>query len=155
MFKIFGTYMLNKYIKCNFGGQRCGTSTIVDVRRLKVKLLSHCSDQATGWTIRGWNPCRGKIFISSKTFIPAPGSSQCSIQLIPGLRCPEREAKLSNPSVAEVTNDWFCTCPLLIHECLYGTISLIVTSCISDTLQRIRCAFRVCHLQGDTKKGNF
>jgi len=28
---------LNKYIKCNFGGLRCGTSTIVDVRRLKVK----------------------------------------------------------------------------------------------------------------------
>ena len=37
MFKIFGIYMLNKYIKCNFGGQRCGTSTIVGVRRLKVK----------------------------------------------------------------------------------------------------------------------
>ena len=30
-------YLLNKYIKCNFGCQRCGTSTIVDVRRLKVK----------------------------------------------------------------------------------------------------------------------
>ena len=29
--------MLNKYIKCNFGGLGCGTSTIVDVRRLKVK----------------------------------------------------------------------------------------------------------------------
>jgi len=29
--------LFNKYIKCNFGGQRCGTSTIVDVRRLKVK----------------------------------------------------------------------------------------------------------------------
>jgi len=28
---------LNKYIKCNFGGLRCGTSTIVDIRRLKVK----------------------------------------------------------------------------------------------------------------------
>jgi len=28
---------LNKYIKCNFGGLWCGTSTIVDVRRLKVK----------------------------------------------------------------------------------------------------------------------
>ena len=27
---------MNKYIKCNFGGKRCGTSTIVDVRRLKV-----------------------------------------------------------------------------------------------------------------------
>ena len=36
MFKIFGTYyLLNKYIKCNFGGQRCGTSNIVDIRRLK------------------------------------------------------------------------------------------------------------------------
>ena len=31
--------MLNKYIKCNFGGQRCGTSTIVDIRRLKIKGL--------------------------------------------------------------------------------------------------------------------
>ena len=30
-------YLLNKYRKCNFGGLRCGTSTIVDVRRLKVK----------------------------------------------------------------------------------------------------------------------
>ena len=29
--------MLNKYIKFNFGGKRCGTSTIVDIRRLKVK----------------------------------------------------------------------------------------------------------------------
>ena len=27
-------YLLNKYIKCNFGGQRCGTSTIVDIRHL-------------------------------------------------------------------------------------------------------------------------
>jgi hypothetical protein len=29
-------YLLNKYIKWNFGGLRCGTSTIVDIRRLKV-----------------------------------------------------------------------------------------------------------------------
>jgi len=29
--------LLNKYIKWNFGSYRCGTSTIVDVRRLKVK----------------------------------------------------------------------------------------------------------------------
>ena len=29
--------MLNKYIKYNFGGQRCGTSTIADIRRLKIK----------------------------------------------------------------------------------------------------------------------
>jgi len=29
---------LNKHIKCNFGGQRCGTSTIVDIRRLKFKV---------------------------------------------------------------------------------------------------------------------
>jgi len=29
-------YLLNKYIKCNLGGSRCGTSTIVDIRRLKV-----------------------------------------------------------------------------------------------------------------------
>jgi len=28
---------LNKYIKCNFGGQRCGTSSIVDIRQLNVK----------------------------------------------------------------------------------------------------------------------
>ena len=27
---------MNKYIKCNFGGYRCVTSSIVDVRRLKV-----------------------------------------------------------------------------------------------------------------------
>ena len=27
---------MNKFIKCNFGGKRCGTSTIVDFRRLKV-----------------------------------------------------------------------------------------------------------------------
>jgi len=33
-------YLLNKYINCNFGGWRCGTSTIVDIRRLKVKLSS-------------------------------------------------------------------------------------------------------------------
>ena len=32
-------YLLNKYIKCNFGGEWSGTSTIVDVRRLKVKYL--------------------------------------------------------------------------------------------------------------------
>jgi hypothetical protein len=31
---------LNKYIKCNFGGWQCGTSTIVDIRRLKVNCLS-------------------------------------------------------------------------------------------------------------------
>ena len=31
--------MLNKYVKCNFGGQRCGTSTIVDVRRLKFNAV--------------------------------------------------------------------------------------------------------------------
>ena len=30
-------YLLNKYIKCNFGGYRCGTSIIVDIRRRKVK----------------------------------------------------------------------------------------------------------------------
>jgi len=30
-------YFLNKYIKCNFGGSRCGTSTKVDVMRLKLK----------------------------------------------------------------------------------------------------------------------
>ena len=29
--------MLNKYIKCNFGGKRGGTSTIDDIRGLKVK----------------------------------------------------------------------------------------------------------------------
>ena len=29
-------YLLNKYIKCNFGGQRYGTSTIDDIRGLKV-----------------------------------------------------------------------------------------------------------------------
>jgi hypothetical protein len=34
---ILYVYLLNKYIKCNFGGQRCGTSTIVDIRGLKVK----------------------------------------------------------------------------------------------------------------------
>ena len=28
--------MLNKYIKCNFKGQRCGTTTILDIRRQKV-----------------------------------------------------------------------------------------------------------------------
>ena len=28
--------LLNKYIKCNFRGQRCGTTTIVDIRRQKV-----------------------------------------------------------------------------------------------------------------------
>ena len=47
--------MLNKYIKCNFGGWRCGTSTIVDVRLLKVKqeqiavwlCLSQVADQDT------------------------------------------------------------------------------------------------------------
>ena len=40
MFKIFGTYICwNKYIKCNFGGQRCGTSTTVDIRGLKVKQI--------------------------------------------------------------------------------------------------------------------
>jgi len=47
--------MLNKYIKCNFGGWQCGTSTIVDVRRLKVKqeqiavwlCLSQVADQDT------------------------------------------------------------------------------------------------------------
>ena len=33
--------MLNKYVKCNFGGLRCGTSTIVDIRRLKVN--SQCA----------------------------------------------------------------------------------------------------------------
>ena len=31
--------MLNKYIKCNFGGWRCSTSTIVDVRHLKVNIV--------------------------------------------------------------------------------------------------------------------
>ena len=31
-------YLLNKYIKCNFGGYRCGTSIIVDIRRLKVNV---------------------------------------------------------------------------------------------------------------------
>ena len=30
--------MLSKYIKYNFGGYRCGTSTIVNNRRLKVKI---------------------------------------------------------------------------------------------------------------------
>ena len=30
--------MLNKYIKRNFGGWRCGTSDIVDIRRLMVNL---------------------------------------------------------------------------------------------------------------------
>ena len=30
--------MLNKYIKCNFRGKRCGTTTIVDIRRQKVKI---------------------------------------------------------------------------------------------------------------------
>jgi len=29
---------LNKYIKCNFRGKRCGTTTIVDIRRQKVKI---------------------------------------------------------------------------------------------------------------------
>jgi len=29
-------YLLNKYIKCNFRGYRCGTTTIVDIRRQKV-----------------------------------------------------------------------------------------------------------------------
>jgi len=30
--------LLNKYIKCNFRGKRCGTTTIVDIRRQKVKI---------------------------------------------------------------------------------------------------------------------
>ena len=34
--KIQYLYLLNKYIKCNFRGQRCGTTTIVDIRRQKV-----------------------------------------------------------------------------------------------------------------------
>ena len=33
-------YLLNKYINCNMGGLRCGTSTIVDIRRLKVNRYS-------------------------------------------------------------------------------------------------------------------
>jgi len=31
-------YLLNKYTKCNFRGQRCGTTTIVDIRRQKVNI---------------------------------------------------------------------------------------------------------------------
>ena len=30
-------YLFNKYIICNFRGQRCHTTTIVDIRRQKVK----------------------------------------------------------------------------------------------------------------------
>jgi len=30
--------LLNKYIKSNFGGERCGSSTTVDIRRLKVNM---------------------------------------------------------------------------------------------------------------------
>jgi hypothetical protein len=33
-------------VKCNFEGQQCGTSTIVDIRRLKVK-LSFCKMKYT------------------------------------------------------------------------------------------------------------
>jgi len=48
MFKIFSTYiLLNKYIKCNFRGQRCGTTTIVDIRRQKV---SKPSFVASSWS---------------------------------------------------------------------------------------------------------
>jgi len=32
-------YFLNKYIKWNFRGYGCGTTTIVDIRRLKVNIL--------------------------------------------------------------------------------------------------------------------
>jgi len=34
-------YLLNKYIKCNFRGKRCGTTTIVDIRRQKVNNVTH------------------------------------------------------------------------------------------------------------------
>ena len=52
MFKIFRElYLLNKYIKCNSGGYRCGTSTVVDVRRLKAKNRHYpaCNDGAVLW----------------------------------------------------------------------------------------------------------
>ena len=34
-------YLLNKYIKCNFRGQRCGMTTIVDIRRQRVNIGPH------------------------------------------------------------------------------------------------------------------
>jgi len=36
-------YLLNKYIKCNFRGWRCGTTTIAVVRRQRVKLSPQLS----------------------------------------------------------------------------------------------------------------
>jgi len=35
---------LNKYIKCNFGGWRCGTSTIDDISGLKVNEFMYRND---------------------------------------------------------------------------------------------------------------
>jgi len=45
--------LLNKYIKCNFRGLRCGTTTIVDIRHQKVKhdLQQILSTQAISWSL--------------------------------------------------------------------------------------------------------
>jgi hypothetical protein len=50
----------------------------------------------------GSNPSRGKSFLFSTMSRPALGSIQHSIQWLPGLKRPEREADNSSPSSAKV-----------------------------------------------------
>ena len=64
-------YLLNKYIKCKFGGQRCSTSTIVDITRLKVK--SHYTDA----------PIHGLFHLPFLLFLEYKQALISSIDLLP------------------------------------------------------------------------
>jgi hypothetical protein len=56
---------------------------------------------ATGWTVPGAIPGRGKIFVYSKASRPVPGLPAAFSQ---GVKRPGREADHSRPSTAEVKN---------------------------------------------------
>jgi hypothetical protein len=91
-------------------------------RLWEAEARSRYSDKATGWTVRGSQPVRAKIFLSCATSRPAlrahPDSySKGTVVLSPGVKRSGHADNHSPPTSSKVKNGWSCISipPICLH----------------------------------------